>query len=71
MGPSFVMGVTVNGTDVVKLDDAAIIRLVAEAIRQTRPPWYERPPFSFMLGGAGAVITGAAGAGIAHALGWS
>jgi len=45
MGPSFVMGVTVNGTDVVKLDDAAIIRLVAEAIRQTRPPWYERPRF--------------------------
>lgn len=71
MGQSFVMGTTVNGTDVVTLDDAAIIRLVAEAIRQTRPPWYERPPFSFMLGGAGAVITGAAGAGIAHALGWS
>jgi hypothetical protein len=65
------MSTTVNGMDVVTLDDAAIIRLVAEAIRQTRPPWYERAPFSYILGGAGALLVGVGGDGIAHYLGWS
>ena len=35
-------------------------------LRETRPPWYERAPYSWILGGAGTLTM----AGAIHLLGW-
>ncbi len=48
----------------------AIAAIVAEAVRQTRPAWYERAPWSWGIGAALAVATSVIGDGVTHALGW-
>ena len=65
------MSASIDGKQVVTVSDADLTRLVAEAIRQARPPWYERAPYSWGIGAALAVATTVLGSGITRWLGWS
>lgn len=41
--------------------------VIVAAIEAARPPWYERPPWSFGIGGALAIGVG----GVLKYLGWN
>lgn len=45
--------------------------VIRAAIEAARRPWYERPPWSFAIGGAIAVVTGVIATAISHAFGFS